>query len=135
MRVDFTPHFRCRIFVLNSHVRSISKRVSTVILEQIAPEIAAQYDLENVVLIIGPEICGDCRMTMKLLEKKGITSIKHVVDDREHPVLVALRAHLGLEPDAPVPLPAVFVKGEFRWNGGVNGYAIHELANELELAA
>ena len=104
------------------------------ILEKIAPEIAAEYDVENVVIVIGPTICGDCHMTIKLLEKKGVKSIKYVIDDREHPVLVALRAHLGLDPEATVSLPAVFVKGQFRWNG-LNGMEISTVAEELALAA
>lgn len=101
------------------------------ILEQIAPDIAALYDVENTVVVIGPTICGDCGMTIKLItKKKGIAAAKHVINDRMHPVFVALRAHLGLDPDAPVSTPVVFVKGKFGWNGGVNGFEISRLTTE-----
>lgn len=103
-------------------------------LPDIAPSIAAEVDYMNYVVIFGPEICGYCENTMKQLKAGGIQSIKIVVEDNKHPVVVALKVHLGVDPDAPIQMPAVFVNGEFRWND-MNRFEIMRLIKSRELVA
>ena len=104
---------------------------SEVCLEEIAPEILVTATDGVRVIIISTVICPRCDRTVKLLDQKGIASVKYVIEDRFHPVLVALRKHLGLEPEAPVDLPAVFVDGVFRWHH-LNPAAVLDLSKEFE---
>lgn len=105
-----------------------------VCLGDIAPEIleAAKDDVR--VIIVSTVVCPKCDRTIKFLANKGIAAVKYVIEDRFHPVLVALREHLGLDPEAVVALPAVFVDGVFRWHD-FNGAAISELGQEFKEAA
>jgi glutaredoxin len=104
------------------------------LLQELAPDIAAEVDFMNVVVIIGPKICPRCERTGKLFNTKGIKWVKAVVEDREHPLIVALKKHLGVDPDDFVQMPMVFVNGEFRWHD-MNPVKISELAKSFELAA
>lgn len=100
-------------------------------LEEIAPEILEAATDDVRVIIISTVVCPRCDRTIKLLNQKGIASVKYVIEDRFHPVLVALREYLGLESEAPVDLPAVFVDGVFRWHH-LNPAAVLDLAKEFE---
>ena len=102
-------------------------------LQEVTPEIAAKVDYMNNVVIFGPEDCPRCDRTAKLLDAKGIKWIKHVVEDSGHPLIVALKAHLRLEPTDLVPMPMVFVNGEFRWHD-INPVEISKLAKSFALA-
>lgn len=85
-------------------------------LQDLAPEIAAKVDYMNNVVVIGPEFCPNCLRTGKLLDQVKIPWEKHVLEDRMHPLIVALREQLGVAPGTPVEVPMVFVKGVFAWN-------------------
>ena len=103
-------------------------------LQGIAPEIAAEVDFENDVVVAGPKICPKCDSTIKQLKEKGIKVIKVIVEDREHPLIVALKKHLGVKPDDFVSMPMVFVNGEFRWND-LSKFEIMKYARSHALAA
>ncbi|MET0979643.1 MAG: glutaredoxin domain-containing protein [Candidatus Saccharimonadales bacterium] len=103
------------------------------LLQELAPAIAAEVDFMNNVVIIGPETCPRCDRTAKLLDTKGIKWVKAVVEDKEHPLVVALKKHLGI-PTGFVNMPMVFVHGEFRWHD-MNAFAISELAKAYDLVA
>jgi glutaredoxin len=105
-----------------------------VLLRELAPAIAAEVDFMNNVVIVGPETCPRCDRTAKLLDTKGIKWIKVVVEDSEHPLIVALKKHLGVKPTGFVNMPMVFVNGEFRWHD-MNAFAISELAKSYALAS
>ena len=85
-------------------------------LQDLASEIAANVDFMNNVVVIGPELCPRCTMTGKLLDKVKIPWEKYVIEDRMHPLIVALRERVGVEPGTPVEMPMVFIKGVFSWN-------------------
>lgn len=104
------------------------------LLQELAPEIAAEVDFMNNVVIVGPETCPRCDRTAKLLDTKGIPWVKAIVEDREHPLIVALKERLGVKPGGFVQMPMVFVNGEFRWHD-MNALAISELAKSYELVA
>lgn len=103
-------------------------------LADIAPEILEAIGDDTRVVVVGTKECPKCDRTIKFLANKGIAAGKYVIEDRFHPVLVALREHLGLDPEAVVALPAVFVDGVYRWHD-FNGAAISELGREFKEAA
>jgi glutaredoxin len=103
-------------------------------LQEIAPEIATEVDFENYVVVAGPKICPRCDSTIKQLEDKGIKTVKVVVEDSEHPLIVALKRHLGIKLDDFVNMPMVFVNGEFRWHD-LSKFEIMKLAKSHALAA
>lgn len=105
-----------------------------VLLSDIAPEILEEAPDSVRVIIVSTKVCPRCDQTIRLLDKKGIRTHKYVIEDRFHPVLVALRQHLNLDPEAQVDLPAVFVDGGYRWNG-LNGAAISGLTTEFKESA
>lgn len=104
------------------------------LLQELAPEIAQTVDYMDNVIIIGPTICSRCDQTGKLFKTKGIAYIKVIVENREHALIVALKKHLGVEPDDFVNMPMVFVNGEFRWHD-MNMFEISNLAKSYELVA
>ena len=101
------------------------------LLQELAPEIAAKVDFMNNVVIVGPELCPRCLSTGRLFDELGIKWVKVVVEDSEHPLIVALKKRLGV-PFANMPM--VFVNGEFRWHD-MNRYEIMKLAKSRDLAA
>lgn len=105
-------------------------------LQDVSPDIASRVDYMNVVVIVGPEICGRCDQTAKLLDKAGIRWVKVTVEDSEHPLIKALKDHLGVKQTDFVNLPMVFVGGIYRWHD-MNGFEIHKLtkSRERELVA
>jgi hypothetical protein len=86
-------------------------------LADVAPEIATELDADNHVVIISRPGCGPCIFTYRSILGGGLPVKKHIVSDSKDPIIVGVKAHLNVHPDATIPMPAVFVKGKFEWNG------------------
>lgn len=89
---------------------------SEVRLDQIAPEMLELAGEARVTIFAPPTFCARCTWTERSCNEKGIATAKIILDDRLHPILVALRVHLGLGPEAPITMPAVFVDGVYAWH-------------------
>jgi glutaredoxin len=105
-----------------------------VLLQELVPEIVTDFDVANLVIVVGTPECPKCTRTGKLFDAKGIKWAKYAIEDSHHPILVALRERLGVAADKPIDLPVVFVDGEYRWHD-LNPVEISALAKSLAIAA
>jgi glutaredoxin len=123
-------HFVHRPF----HLYRSEKRLIMLLLADIDPTIASELDADNHVIVFSRPGCGACIFTYRGLDSNGVPVKKVNFNDKDHPVLVAVKARLGIDPDAPIELPVVFTWGRFKWNGA-DPDAIDETVASVKAAA
>lgn len=85
-------------------------------LSDIDPELAAELNADEAIVVIGPTVCGDCKMSLRLLNIAGVPAVKHTIDDSDHKVIVAGKEFLG-KSGGKIKTPFVFEFGVLSWTG------------------